>query len=171
MAKVILVDKDDREIGHQEKLQAHRQGKLHRAFSIFIFNDRGELMLQKRAKSKYHSAGLWSNTCCSHPQPGETTPKAAHRRLKEEMGFDCPLKEVFQFCYRVDFDNGLAEHEYDHVFIGHYDGDPLPDPDEAEGWQWVGLKNLEENIRRNPDQYTYWLKFCIKRVRKLSGLV
>ena len=167
--RVILVDKSDRQLGSQEKLQAHREGKLHRAFSIFVFNRRGELMLQKRAFSKYHSGGLWSNTCCSHPRPGEATPKAAHRRLREEMGFDCTLKKIFQFCYRVDFKDGLIENEYDHVFIGHYDGDPIPDPTEVADWRRMGIAELEKEIKKKPDQYTAWLKICFNQVVKYLG--
>src|SRR4030042_2763439 len=127
MEKIILVDENDREIGTEEKLKTHEQGKLHRAFSIFVFNSKGELLLQRRAKGKYHSGGLWTNTCCSHPREGEKLEEAVHRRLKQEMGLDCPLKEAFSFIYKVRFENGLFEHELDHVFIGRVDGKPVPD--------------------------------------------
>jgi len=121
---VVLVDENDNEIGVEEKINAHRKGLLHRAFSIFVFNSKNELLLQKRAADKYHSGGLWSNTCCSHPRPGENLKDAAHRRLQEEMGFDCSLREVFSFLYKKSFDNGLTEHELDHVFFGKFDGIP-----------------------------------------------
>lgn len=162
---VILVDKNDKEIGSEEKMKAHREGKLHRAFSVFVFNLKNELLLQKRAKAKYHTGGLWSNTCCSHPQPGEATEKAAHRRLKEEMGFDCELKEIFSFVYRVKFDNGLSEHEYDHVFIGKSGNKPIPNKDEADGFRWVSLEKLKEDIKKNPEYYTYWLRVSLDKMK------
>jgi len=164
MEKIILVDKKDRKVGTGEKLEIHKSGKLHRAFSIFIFNRKGELLLQKRAKGKYHSGGLWSNTCCSHPRAGEELGEAVHRRLKEEMGFDCPVKEAFSFIYKVKFGNGLYEHELDHVFIGSYDGEPKPDPEEAEEWKWVSLKELKKDIQKNPGNYTCWLRVSLDRV-------
>ena len=164
MEKIILVDKKDRVVGTGEKLKVHELGKLHRAFSIFVFNRKGELLVQKRARGKYHSGGLWTNTCCSHPRAGEELGEAVHRRLKEEMGFDCSLKEVFNFIYKVKFDNGLYEHELDHVFIGRYDGKPLPNPEEYEEWKWVSLKELKKDIQKNPGNYTYWLKVSLGRV-------
>jgi len=120
-------------------------------------------MLQKRAKTKYHSAGLWSNTCCSHPRPGESALNAAHRRLKEEMGFDCPLDEIFGFVYKVKFENGLWEHEYDHVIIGRFNGEPTINSSEAENWRWVRINELKKEIKKNPDLYTHWLKLCLDR--------
>lgn len=165
MQKVILVGKNDKEIGTCEKLKAHKEGKLHRAFSIFIFNSKGELLLQRRAKTKYHSGGLWSNTCCSHPRPGETLENAAHRRLKEEMGFDCELKEVFSFIYKVKLDN-LFEHEYDHVFTGKFDGEPTLNPEEADDWKWINMGELKEDMQKNPNNYTFWFKICIKRLNQ-----
>ncbi len=162
--KVVLVDTDDQEIGTAEKLQTHREGALHRAFSIFVFNSRGELLLQKRAKTKYHSGGLWSNTCCSHPKPEQPIYKATHRRLMEEMGFDCDLKEIFSFIYKVQVADGLFEHEYDHVFMGTYDGDPAPSPEEADDWKWTDLEELRNDVQTNPDGYTSWLKICIDRL-------
>ena len=164
MDRIILVDEKDREIGTGEKLKVHEQGKLHRAFSIFVFNSKGETLLQKRAKGKYHSGGLWTNTCCSHPRAGERLEEAVHRRLKEEMGFDCPLKEIFTFIYKVKFDNGLYEHEFDHVFMGEFEGDPSPNPEEADGWRWVPLDELRKGVREDPENYTYWLKAALERV-------
>ena len=161
---ILTVDENDKVTGKGEKIKVHREGKLHRAFSIFVFNSKGELLLQKRAKSKYHSGGLWSNTCCSHQRDGEILEKAVHRRLKEEMGFDCDLKEVFNFTYKVKFDNGLFENEYDHVFFGKFDGKPEPNPKEVDEWKWVNLKELKKYIQKNPDDYTYWLKVSIDRV-------
>ncbi|MCX6767309.1 MAG: isopentenyl-diphosphate Delta-isomerase [Candidatus Micrarchaeota archaeon] len=164
MEQVVLVDEKDREIGTGEKMAVHREGKLHRAFSIFVFNSKGELMIHRRAKEKYHSGGLWTNTCCSHPRPGEKLEEAVHRRLKEEMGLDCPLKEVFHFVYKVKFGNGLFEHELDHVFTGKYDGNPKPDPEEVEDWKWVGMLELEKDVKKNPDNYTYWFKAALPKL-------
>ena len=166
--KVILVDKNDKEIGIGEKMKIHREGKLHRAFSIFVFNSRGELLLQKRAKSKYHSGGLWTNTCCSHPRSGESTERAAHRRLKEEMGFDCELKEIFSFTYKAKLDNDLFENEFDHVFIGNFDDNPLPNPKEVDEWKWVNLEELKRDIKENPTNYSYWLKISIDKTISAS---
>jgi len=161
---ILTVDENDNVIGKEEKLKAHQEGKLHRAFSLFVFNSKGKLLLQRRAKSKYHSGGLWTNTCCSHQRDGETLEKAIHRRLKEEMGFDCELKEAFTFTYRVKFDDGLSENEYDHVFFGKFDGKPEPNPEEVDDWKWVSLEELRKDIQKNPDDYTYWLKVSIDRV-------
>ena len=158
---VILVNEDDEQIGVSEKLAAHRLGKLHRAFSVFIFNSKGELLIQKRAVSKYHSGGLWSNTCCSHPRPNEGTIKAAHRRLKEEMGFDCDLKEVHKFIYKTEFDNGLTEHEFNHVLVGKSDATPIVNPEEAADWKWIDLRMLREDIKNNPANFTSWFKICL----------
>lgn len=152
-----MVDEHDREVGRAEKLQAHSNGgRLHRAVSVLIFNSRGEMLLQRRADGKYHSAGLWSNTCCTHPAPGEPPEAAARRRLREEMGFDAPLKESFQFIYRADVGGGLTEWEYDHVFTGIYEGRVNPDPAEVSDYRWVGLEELREDARRNPEKYTKW---------------
>jgi isopentenyl-diphosphate Delta-isomerase len=160
---VILVDESDRQIGTTEKLQAHLEGKLHRAFSIFVVNGKGELLLQKRAKAKYHSGGLWTNTCCSHPRPDESMEAAVDRRLQEEMGFTCALKPLFSFVYRAELDRGLVEHEFDHVFGGRYEGSPKPNPEEVEDWQWIELAALQIDIQQNPDRYTYWLRMCLDR--------
>ena len=147
---VVLVDKNNRKIGEEEKLKAHKEGKLHRAFSIFIFNSKGELLIQQRAKTKYHSGGLWSNTVCSHPKPNETYLRATHRRLKEEMGFDCKLKKLFCFIYRKEFKNGLIENEYDCIFIGKFEGTPKPNPKEVMDYKWISLKDLKQKIKKIP---------------------
>lgn len=163
---VILVDENDKEIGTGEKMKTHKEGKLHRAFSIFIFNSKGEMLLQKRAKSKYHSGGLWSNACCSHPRPGEELEQAAHRRLKEEMGFDCELQKAFHFVYKTNLDNDLTEHEFDHVFIGEYDGEVEINPNEAEDFKWVIIDSLKEDVEKNPENYTVWFKIALREVLK-----
>ena len=159
--RVILVDKTGKEIGTEEKMQVHRDGRLHRAFSVFIFNSSGELLLQKRAKTKYHSGGLWTNTCCSHPRPGEDTDQAARRRMFEEMGFQCELKELFSFIYHVKLNDGLFEHELDHVFVGSFDGTPSPDPDEVDDWKYIDIDSLQQDIQENPENYTYWFKLIL----------
>ena len=162
---VILIDENDNEIGVEEKITAHKKGNLHRAFSIFIFNSKKELLLQKRSDKKYHSPGLWSNTCCSHPQPGKDLKEEAENRLKQEMGISCKLKESFSFIYKIKFENGLTEHEYDHVFIGGYNHDPKPNENEVSDWKWLSLDNLKEDISTNPEKYTYWLKECIDKFK------
>jgi isopentenyl-diphosphate delta-isomerase len=163
--KVVLVDEHDNEVGIEDKLEAHKNGgKLHRAFSIFVFNSKGETMLQKRAEGKYHSAGKWSNTCCSHPAPGEAVIEAAHRRLKEEMGFDCDMEEKFSFIYRADVGNGLTEWEYDHVIFGRYDGEPNINKEEASAYKWISLDMLKKDVEENPQNYTPWLRICLDRV-------
>ena len=162
--KVIFVDEYDNEIGKGEKMAAHREGKLHRSFSIFIFNSKSEMLLQKRAKSKYHSGGLWTNTCCGHPRPGEKTQEAAARRLKEEMGFDCDLQEILQFTYKVKLDHGLWEHEFDHAFYGVYDGEIHPNPEEADGFKWVERTALLQDVKEHPERYTEWFKIVLERV-------
>ncbi len=164
--RVILVDRLDREIGTEEKLKAHREGKLHRAFSVFIFNAKGELLLQKRAATKYHSGSLWTNTCCSHPRPGESHYCAARRRLNEEMGFDCELTELFSFVYHTKLENNLFEHELDHVFVGIFDGRPIPNLKEVDDWKWMSIDSLERDVGENPDHYTYWFKLILNRVVK-----
>ncbi len=167
MEQVILVDHEDRQIGLEEKLKAHQNGgKLHRAFSIFVFNSKGETMLQQRAQSKYHGGGLWSNTVCSHPRLGETPLDAAHRRLQEEMGFDCDMREVFAFEYEAKMDKGLTEHEYDHVIFGNYDHAPKPNPEEVQAWKWIGLDELKGDIAKNPDSYTPWLRIVMDDIIK-----
>ncbi len=163
--KVILVDEHDTEIGTEEKHAAHRAGKLHRAISVFIFNSEGEVLLQKRQSGKYHSGGLWTNTCCGHQRPGDDTLSTAHRKLQEEMGFDTELSEIFSFIYFVKFDNGLHEHEFDHVLVGTFAGEPQPNPDEAEGWRWVSVLDLDQEMAEHPEQFTYWLKACWLRLK------
>ena len=161
--KVILLDENLKEAGSEEKMKAHREGKLHRAFSIFVFNSRGEMMIHQRAGGKYHSAGLWTNTCCSHPRPGEKLEEAAHRRLKEEMGFDTELKEVFSFTYKVKLGE-LFEHEHDHVFVGTFDGEPKPNPEEVGDWKWADPEEVRKDLEENPDRYTYWFREALPRV-------
>jgi isopentenyl-diphosphate delta-isomerase len=168
MEHVILVDEHDKAIGQEEKMKAHEEGSLHRAFSIFVFNAKGEMLLQQRAKTKYHSGGLWTNACCGHPRPGEETAQAAHRRLQEEMGFDCPLQEMFAFTYQVDFDNGLKEHEYDHVFVGMFEGNVSPNPQEADDNSWVPLEKLEEDVATSPERYTYWFREALSKFAELG---
>ena len=164
MQQVILVNESDQQIGIEEKLKAHQLGLLHRAFSIFIFNKKKELLLQQRARTKYHSPLLWTNTCCSHPMPGESTAQAAHRRLHEELGFDCNLKESFTFLYKTEFDNGLIEHEFDHVFIGYYDQQIVPNKQEIESVKWISLENLKDDIQKNQEKYSYWLRQCFSKL-------
>lgn len=161
--EVILVDKNNNEIGVEEKLKAHREGKLHRAFSILVFNSKGELLLQRRAKEKYHWGGIWANTCCSHPRPNETHEQATHRRLKEEMGFDCELKESSSFIYRSEFSNGLIENEHDTIFIGNYDGEIKPNSSEVMDYCWISPDNLKSKIKENPDDYSPWLKIILEK--------
>lgn len=163
MEEVILVDEQDREIGTMEKLAAHKLGKLHRAFSILVFNGKGELMLQQRARNKYHSGGLWTNTCCSHPRPGETAIEAGKRKLTQEMGFDCELTFSHKFIYKVELDNNLIEHEWDHVLIGSYDGTPNLNPEEALNWKFIALDSLQKDVAINPHLYTQWFKIILQQ--------
>jgi len=164
--KIILVNKKDKEIGSEFKMKAHKDGKLHRAFSIFVFNSKGDLLLQKRSFKKYHSGGLWTNTCCSHPKPGETIMIAAHRRLKEEMGFDCNLKEIFSFIYKSKLNQKIIEHEFDHVLIGEFNEKPKININEVEDSKLVNLDFLASDIKQHPDDYTYWLKKCYRKLIK-----
>ncbi len=166
MADVVLVDRSDRETGTCEKIEAHRKGLLHRAFSVFVFNSGNELILQKRAAGKYHSEGKWSNTCCSHPLPGEPAIEAAKRRLKEEMGIECELSFAFSFIYRAELSNGMTEHELDHVFIGFSDEMPSPNPEEVQEWKLMPLEELQRDIDANPERYSYWLKKALPGVKK-----
>lgn len=164
MEKLILVDRRDRQVGTMEKLEAHRKGLLHRCFSIFIINDENQTLLQRRALDKYHSGGLWSNACCGHQRPGEKTKTAAERRLAEEFGFKSDLREIHSFLYRTKFQNGLTEHEFDHVLAGRFEGTPQPDPKEILEWKWVKLEELKKGIAASPQTYTYWLKACLADV-------
>lgn len=160
---VILVDERDNDIGVMEKMQAHREGRLHRAFSVFVFNKKDELLLQQRADEKYHSAGLWANTCCSHPRPHETVKDAAHRRLFEEMGFDCDLSVKTSFIYRSPFENGLTEHEFDYVLTGYFDGEPRVTPEEVKSFRWITLTDLKDDVSRHPEHYTTWLRIALEK--------
>ena len=159
---VVLVDQDDQKLGLMEKQQAHVAGLLHRAFSVFVFNSKGELMIQQRAASKYHSPTLWTNTCCSHPRDNETYKQAAHRRLEEEMGFDCELEYKFNFIHKAHLENDLIEHELDHVFIGTFDDEPKLNPDEVMAYRWVELDDLKKDMEKNPQNYTAWFKIIFE---------
>jgi isopentenyl-diphosphate Delta-isomerase len=161
--KVTLVNEADEILGVADKIQAHENGALHRAFSIFVFNSAGELLIQKRASMKYHSANLWSNTCCGHPGPDESAENGAHRRLKEELGFDCYLRLAFSFTYRAYLGANLFEHEYDHVFVGVSDQQPSPNPNEVNDWMWVNPKMLMTDIEKHTERYTCWLKLSLER--------
>lgn len=163
--KVILVNDQDEEISTMEKMQVHRAGLLHRAFSIFIFNSKKEMLLQQRAFSKYHCGGLWTNACCSHPRKGETVLQAAHRRLQEEFGFDCPLKESFSFIYKADVGGGLIEHEFDHVIKGEFEGPILnPNPQEINSYCWYELDTLQQKVKQSPETFTVWFRIILERV-------
>jgi isopentenyl-diphosphate delta-isomerase len=159
---LVLVDENDREIGTGEKLAVHRSGALHRAFSIYLFNSRNELLITRRAPGKYHSPGLWTNTCCGHPRPGEPVDAAALRRLGEETGIACPLTPAFHFVYRAEFANGLVEHELDHVFAGRFDGaPPALHPDEADAAEWVDVDALARDVKARPERFTAWLALSL----------
>ncbi len=166
--QIVLVDETDTIIGSGPKLAVHQTPTLHRAFSIFIFNSQKEMLLQRRALSKYHSGGLWTNACCGHQRPDETLSESAQRRLKEEMGIDCPLEDRFSFIYRAPLDHGLTEYEYDHVFFGIYDGNIQADPEEAMDWRWLSLAAIQQDIAAHPDLYTYWFKMILKRRPDIS---
>ncbi|MDG1652403.1 MAG: isopentenyl-diphosphate Delta-isomerase [Flavobacteriaceae bacterium] len=161
--KVILVDREDNPVGTLPKMEAHEKGVLHRAFSVFILNQKGELMLQQRALHKYHSPGLWTNTCCSHQREGEENLQAGTRRLEEEMGFSVPLEELFSFIYKAPFDNGLTEHELDHVMLGYYEGIPEINSDEVNAWKWMSLNEIASDLTVNPESYTVWFKIIFER--------
>lgn len=161
--QVILVNENDEQIGLMPKMEAHEKAVLHRAFSVFIFNDKNELMLQQRAMHKYHSPGLWTNTCCSHQKNGENNIDAGKRRLKEEMGFVTDLKEILSFIYRAPFDNGLTEHEYDHVLIGYYNEKPQINFDEVADWKWMPLEDVKNDMSLKPQLYTEWFKIIFDR--------
>ena len=161
---IILVDNNDVEIGTIEKMEAHVKGMLHRAFSVFIFNSKGEMLLQRRALQKYHSGGLWTNACCSHPNVGETLEEAVHRRLIHEMGFDCEVKEIKTFLYHAKLDKDLEEHELDHIFVGYYDKDPIINKDEVEQWKWVSVEELNKELITNPEKFTYWFRVAMGEI-------
>jgi isopentenyl-diphosphate delta-isomerase len=160
--KVILVDKNDNPIGLMNKLEAHEKALLHRAFSVFVLNDKNELMLQQRAHHKYHSPLLWTNTCCSHQRENETNIQAGTRRLREEMGFETELKEMFHFIYKAPFDNGLTEHELDYVMIGYYNDIPVINKEEVESWKWMKIEEVKNDMLVNPDFYTVWFKIIFE---------
>jgi isopentenyl-diphosphate delta-isomerase len=161
---VILVDEQDMQVGTMEKMEVHQKAILHRAFSVFIFNDKGEMLLQKRAGKKYHSGGLWTNACCSHPQPGEDSMEAANKRLQEEMGFSTVLNKAFTFIYKAPFENGLTEHEYDHVFVGNFNGLIKPDPDEVEDYCYRSLDELKQSLQTHPQHFTEWFKIALPKL-------
>ncbi len=161
--KVILVNENDEQIGLMPKMEAHEKAVLHRAFSVFVLNKKNELMLQQRAHHKYHSPGLWTNTCCSHQRDGETNIEAGTRRLQEEMGFVTPLKDAVSFIYKAPFDNGLTEHEYDHVLIGAFEEDPIINPDEVADWKWMSIEAVRNDISLQPELYTEWFKIIFDK--------
>ncbi|MCC3701337.1 isopentenyl-diphosphate Delta-isomerase [Rouxiella badensis] len=159
--RLILVDEQDNKVGVGTKMQVHLQGALHRAFSVFIFDSQGRLMLQQRASGKYHSGGLWTNSCCGHPRPGESNLAASTRRLYEEMGFHCELQEVDQILYRVDVSNGLVENEFNHTFIGLFERTPELNPEEAEGWQWISVPDVFTAVEQDSSRFTAWFKVIL----------
>lgn len=164
--QVILVNENDEKIGLMAKQEAHEKAVLHRAFSVFIFNAKNELMLQQRALHKYHSPGLWTNTCCSHQRDGESSIKAGKRRLMEEMGFTVKLKETTAFIYKAEFDNGLTEHEFDHILVGEYNDEPVINKEEVEAWKWISLETLRNDIKNNPASYTVWFKIIFDKFQQ-----
>ncbi len=161
--KVILVNENDEQIGLMPKMEAHEKGLLHRAFSVFVFNDKNELMLQQRAHSKYHSPGLWNNTCCSHQREGESNVQAGKRRLQEEMGFSTELRDTISFIYKAPFDNGLTEHEYDHILVGKFNNEPNLNPEEAAAYKWMQLEEVKVDMVENPHIYTEWFKIIFDK--------
>ncbi|MDD2983206.1 MAG: isopentenyl-diphosphate Delta-isomerase [Crocinitomicaceae bacterium] len=160
---VVLVNEQDEEIGTMPKLEAHQKGLLHRAFSVLIYNSKKEMLIHQRAMGKYHSEGLWTNACCSHPKPEETVVEAAHRRLQEELGFDCELNNEFDFIYKTPLENQLFEHEYDHVFSGIYDGHFEPNPEEIMDYRWVSIADLKQEISLKPADFTFWFKLIMEK--------
>ena len=162
---VVLVNKKDQEIGTMEKIEAHQKGLLHRAFSVFILNSKGEMLIHRRALGKYHSPGLWTNTCCSHPRPNETVLDAANRRLDEEMGMVESLSEVVSFVYHHKFDNGLVEHEFDHILTGISDALPSINEDEVDSYKYMGIEELEQSMKQNPDDYSIWFKLAYPKLK------
>ena len=161
--KVILVNSNDEPIGLMPKMEAHEKALLHRAFSVFVINGNNELMLQQRAHQKYHSPGLWTNTCCSHQRDGEENIEAGLRRLQEEMGFETPLEYLFNFIYRAPFDNGLTEHELDHVMLGRFEGEPSINPEEVASWKWIDIDQIHDDLNNNPSDYTVWFAIIFDR--------
>ncbi len=161
--KVILVNEKDEPIGLMPKMEAHEKGLLHRAFSVFVFNDKNELMLQQRALSKYHSPGLWTNTCCSHQREGESNIEAGKRRLQEEMGFTTDIKDTMAFIYKAPFDNGLTEHEFDHILVGNFNNLPDLNPEEVSAWKWMKLEEVQKDMKNHPERYTEWFKIIFDK--------
>jgi isopentenyl-diphosphate delta-isomerase len=170
MEEVVLVDAQDAPLGTMEKMEAHRRGLLHRAFSVFLFHPNGDMLIHRRAKEKYHSGGLWTNACCSHPRQGETTEEAAHRRMMEELGIDCSIDEKFSFIYRAELDKGLIEHELDHVFFGQFNGNLRPNPEEVMDWKFISTEELEAKLAAHPEKFTEWFKIALDEMRKRSML-
>jgi isopentenyl-diphosphate Delta-isomerase len=164
MEKVILVNENDQAIGTMEKMEAHEKALLHRAFSVFIFNSKNEMLIHQRAFSKYHSGGLWTNACCSHPRENETAEQAAHRRLEEEMGFDCDIDHQFSFVYKAELDQGLTEHEFDHVFTGIYESEIKPNPEEVAAFKYISISDLKKDLNAHPERYTEWFKIAFKQL-------
>lgn len=162
--KVVLVDENDQPIGEMDKMEAHEKGILHRAFSIFILNSKGEMLIHQRANKKYHGGGLWTNACCSHPQWGEDIKESAEQRLQFEMGLQCNLKKVFAFVYHTPVENDLIEHEYDHVLVGYTDLLPIPNADEVENYQWIERSDLLKKVTDQPDLFTYWFRMALPRI-------
>lgn len=162
MESVILVDENDNAIGTMEKMEAHHRGILHRAFSILIFNSRGQMLVQKRARTKYHSGGLWTNACCSHPKPDETIEETTRKRLIHEMGIDVHTTFSYKFLYKANLDSNLIEHELDHVFIGVFDGEPNVNPEEVEDWKFVNLNDLRIDTQLHPERYTQWFRLILQ---------
>ena len=161
--QVVLVNEQDQAIGIEDKTAVHLVGALHRAFSVFVINAAGQLLVQRRALTKYHSRGLWSNTCCGHPRPDESIETASRRRLREEMGFDCDLSELFHFVYRANLEDGFIEHEFDHVLVGSFEGVPKPDPSEISGWKWLDMPALSVDLKKHPESYTFWFRISFNR--------
>ncbi|SEA71947.1 isopentenyl-diphosphate Delta-isomerase [Bizionia paragorgiae] len=161
--QVILVNEKDEQIGLMAKMEAHEKALLHRAFSVFVFNDKNELLLQQRALSKYHTPGLWTNTCCSHQREGESNLEAGKRRLQEEMGFVTELEERTSFIYKAPFDNGLTEHEFDHIMVGYFNDEPQINPEEVEAYKWMLLEDVKTDMKRNPELYTAWFKIIFEK--------
>lgn len=163
--KVILVDKNDLELGTIDKMEAHVKGMLHRAFSVFLFNSKKEMLIHQRAAAKYHGGGLWTNACCSHPQPGEATKAGAIERLYFEMGIKCDLQKAFSFIYHAPVENNLIEHEYDHVYMGFTDDEPAPHPDEVQDYRWISTADLKQEIALQPEKFTFWFKKAFSMIR------
>lgn len=171
MDRVILVDEHDNSIGTMEKMEAHEKGLLHRAFSILVFNSKGEMLIQKRASSKYHSGGLWTNACCSHPAPGESIEEATRRRLKYEMGIDLKPEYLYKFIYRTALDKDLTEHELDYVFTALFDGEPVVNDREVEDWKYIDMKSLRDDIEAHPERYTYWFRIIMNHKQLTEHLL